>query len=215
MTKGVLYITDNQLPEKIDKLCRRTLLEAIGGLELVSSTRQPMDFGKNVVTDLPRGYESYFKQILKGLETLTSDLVFIAEHDVLYPKEHFDFTPPDNSIYYDVNWYKVHSDGVALSWIADQVSGICAPRDDLLKWYRSRVATFDPENFDRKFEPISGEGSKQWKAPRPHIDIRHDQNLTYSKRGLHHFRNKATAINFQSSTIDKIPGWSLTTQDIY
>lgn len=215
MTKGVLYLTGNYLPEKTYKLCQKTLLEAIGELELVSSSRQPIDFGKNVVTDLPKGYECYFKQILAGLEALTSDLVFIAEDDVLYPKEHFNFTPPDDRIWYDVHWWKVHKDGLAVSWEAEQVSGICAPREALLKWYRSRVASYDPDNFDRKFEPLSGEGSQQWKSPRPHIDIRHDQNLTYSKRGLHHFRNKATAINFQSSTIDQIPGWSLTTADIY
>ena len=197
------------------KLCQKHLLEAIGDMELVSSSREPIDFGENVVTDLPRGYECYFKQILKGLETLTTDLVFIAEHDVIYPKEHFDFEPPDDKIYYDVNWWKVHPDGLALSWKADQVSGICAPRESLLKWYGSRVATFDPNNFDRKFEPLSGEGSAQWQASRPHIDIRHGHNLTMSKRGLHHFRKKETAVDFTESTIDQIPGWELNVNDIY
>jgi hypothetical protein len=214
-TKGVLYLTDNILPEKMWKLCQQTLKEAIGDLELVSSSREPIDFGKNVVTDLPRGYECYFKQILKGLETLTSDLVFIAEHDVLYPKEHFEFTPPYNKIYYDTNWWKVHEDGLAVRWTADQVSGICAPRNVLLKWYSSRVATFDPLNFDRKFEPISGEGSEQWESSVPYIDIRHRHNLTYSKKTLAHFRDKRTAINFEQSTIDRIPRWSLGLNSIY
>ena len=214
-SKGVLYLTDNQLPDKLWKLCQNTLIDAIGKLELVSSSREPIDFGTNVVTDLPRGYECYFKQILKGLETLTSDLVFIAEHDVLYPPEHFDFTPPDDSIYYDVNWWKVHDDGVAVSWEAEQVSGICAPRGVLLEWYRNKVETFNKDNFDRKFEPLSGEGSKQWKAPLPHIDIRHGRNLTYNKKKLEHFRKKETAVNFQSTTIDQIPGWSLSVTDIY
>lgn len=215
MSKGVLYLTDNQLPEKMWKLCQQTLLEAIGDHELVSSSREPMDFGINVVTALPRGYECYFKQIVKGLETLTSEIVFIAEHDVLYPPEHFAFTPPDQKVYYDVNWWKIHEDGLAVRWRADQVSGICANRELLLEWYYSRLATFDAENFDRKFEPVSGEGSEQWEASRPHVDIRHRSNLTYNKRQLKHFRNKNTALNFQESTIDKIPGWELRIEDIY
>lgn len=207
--KGILYLTDNELPLKYAKLCQRAIKDIVlkGDFELVSSSRKPMDFGKNVVTDLPRGYECYFKQILKGLETLTSDTVFIAEHDCLYPKEHFEFIPPDSKIYYDVNWWKIHEDGLAVSWKADQVSGVCAPRNLLLKWYGSRVATFDPNNFDRKFEPMSGEGSEQWEASVPYIDIRHGRNLTYNKRELKHFRKKDTAVNFQTSMVDKIPGW--------
>jgi hypothetical protein len=77
------------------------------------------------------------------------------------------------------------------------------------------VASFNTLNFDRKFEPQSGEGSEQWKASRPHIDIRHGHNLTMSKRGLHHFRKKETAVNFTESTIDQIPGWELTVDDVY
>ncbi len=148
-----------------------------------------------------------FKQILKGLETMKSDVVFMAEHDVLYPPEHFDFTPPDRKFYYDQNWWKVREDGFAVSWKADQVSGMCAYRDELIKYYKYRIDTFDKESFDRKFEPFSGEGSASWEAPVPHIDVRHNRNLTYNKWGLHHFRKKETAVNFTESTIDNIPGW--------
>lgn len=217
-TKGILYLTDNELPLKIAKNAQSRIRKIAlnKSMELVSSSRKPMgNMGKNVVTRLPRGYECYFKQILAGLEAMESDLVFIAEHDVLYPPEHFDFTPPDDKIYYDVNWWKVHDDGVAVSWEAEQVSGICAPRKVLLEWYKERVKTFNKDDFDRKFEPLSGEGSQQWKAPVPHIDIRHGKNLTYNKKKLEHFRKVETAVNFQSITIDQIPNWELTLEDIY
>ncbi len=209
--RGILYFTDNELPVKLAKNVQQRIRQIAEdkGMELVSSTRKPMDkMGKNVVTPKPRGYLTMFEQILKGLEAMDSDIVFMAEHDVLYPPEHFDFTPPDkNTFYYDVSWWKIHKDGLAIRWRADQVSGLCAYRETLLNYYRERVKSFDPANFDRKFEPMSGIASAQWEATRSHIDVRHGRNLTYNKRGLHHFRNKESAINLETNTIDNIPGW--------
>ena len=210
-TVGILYFTDNELPLKYAKPCQRLIrnIAETKGLELVSSSRKVMaGMGKNVVTPEPRGYLTMFKQILRGLENMTSDIVFMAEHDVLYPPEHFEFVPPlKNTFYYDINWWKTRSDGFAVHWDADQVSGMCAYRDILINYYKWRVETFGKDRFDRKFEPQSGEGSEQWKASVPHIDIRHERNLTYNKWKLDHFRKKETAVNFEESTIDKIPGW--------
>ena len=208
-TKGILYFTDNQLNLKLARDVQKRIIKIAEdkGMELVSSSRKPMAMGKNVLTPEPRGYLTMFKQILKGLENMTSDIVFMAEHDVLYPPEHFDFTPPEHKFYYDQNWWKIHPDGFAISWDADQVSGLCAYRQDLIDYYRHRVETFNKDKFDRKFEPYSGIKSEAWKAPRPHIDIRHGRNLTYNKRSLKDFRNKESAVNLETSTIQNIPGW--------
>ena len=47
------------------------------------------------------------KQILTALENSTTDYVFFTEHDVLYPKCHFDFTPPrDDIFYYNANVWR-------------------------------------------------------------------------------------------------------------
>ena len=46
-------------------------------------------------------------QILTALENSTADIIFFTEHDVLYAKEHFDFTPPLNDVYYyNMNNYR-------------------------------------------------------------------------------------------------------------
>lgn len=209
-TKGILYFTDNELPMKYAWPVRGRIKKIAQdkGMELVSSTRKPTNMGKNVVVKGERGYLQMFRQILAGLEAMKSDIVFMAEHDVLYPPEHFDFIPEDKeTAYYDHNWYKVHPDGLIVTWDADQVSGLCAYRDVLLDYYRQRVANFDPENFDRRFEPLSGVKSEAWKAPVPHVDIRTGRNLTYNKRSLDDFRDKSTAVNFQ--VVDKVPGWDL------
>jgi hypothetical protein len=209
--KGILYFTDNELPVKLARNVQGRIRKIAEdkGMELVSSSRKPMhNMGKNVVTNQPRGYLTMFRQILAGLEAMESDVVFMAEHDVIYPPEHFDFTPPEHKFYYDVSWYKIHLDDMSVvRWKADQVSGLCAFREDLIEYYKYHIETFDKDNFDRKFEPFSGEKSEQWEASVPHLDIRHGKNLTYNKRGLHDFRKKETAVNFETTTIDKIDGW--------
>lgn len=204
---SAIYYTDSQLDEKIAKACREQLRKAYDG-EIICVSLKPLDFGdKQIVIDKPRGYGTMFEQILVGLNTASDDTVFFTEHDNFYHPSHFDFTPPDDKFWYDLNWWKIRKDGLAVHWNAVQVSGLVCQKTIAQKYYESRVATFDPENFDRKFEPTTDTKYETWWAEHPSIDIRHDHNLTYNKWKLEHFRKKDTAVNFEQSTIDNIKGW--------
>lgn len=210
MRASAIYYTDSVLDEKIAVACREQLRKAFDG-EIVSVSLKPLDFGdKRIVIDKPRGYGTMFEQILAGLEAATNEVVFFTEHDVMYPKEHFDFTPPaQDKFYYDLNWWKIGKGDLAVHWDAVQVSGLACHRDLARKYYASRVATFDPDNFDRKFEPTVDTKYETWQAPIAHIDVRHHSNLTYNKWGLQHFRKKETAVNFEATTIANIPSWPI------
>lgn len=205
--RGIIYYTDNRLDEKIARAVRSQLLAT--GLPIVSASLEPIDFGDvNVHIKMQRGYHAYFTQIVAALEASKNDIIFFCEHDNLYHLSHFDYTPPTpDKFYYDLNWWKVRADGLAVHWDAVQVSGLVCYRELALNFYRSRLATFDPDNFDRKFEPTVDTEYETWWAKYPSIDIRHDQNLTYNKWHIQHFRDRSTAVNFQESTIDQIPGW--------
>lgn len=209
--KGIIYYTDNQLNLKIAHKVQKQLLKISreGNIPIVSASLKPMDkMGKNIVVKGQRGYLTMFKQILAALEVSDADIIFFCEHDNLYHPSHFDFIPPrKDTFYYDWNWWKVRTDGFAVHWDADQVSGLCCYRELAIDYYRKRIDTFDQDNFDRKFEPMSGEKSENWWAEYPSIDIRHSRNLTYNKWSLDDFRNKATAVNFQESAVELIPGW--------
>jgi hypothetical protein len=204
---GIIYYTDNQLPIKMAKRVQRTIKAS--GLPIVSASLKPMDkMGKNIHLPLQRGKLTMFKQQLAALEALDTDYVFFCEHDVLYPKEHFDFTPPTRDrFYYNHNWWKIGNGDLAVHWDADQVSGLCCDRKLAVEWYRKMVENFDEKTFDRKYEPESGTNSESWKSTVPLIDIRHSHNLTYNKWQIDDFRNKDTAVNFEQTTIDKIAGW--------
>lgn len=213
-SRAIVFFTDNQLPLKIAKPVQAKLREISQelGIPIVSSSLKPMDkMGKNIHIKAKRGYLTMFKQILAALEATDAEIIFMAEHDVMYPKEHFQFTPQDrDTFYYDQNWLKYHlDDGTILHWDADQVSGLCAYREKLIEYYQWRIATYDEKTFDRKFEPGSGIKSMSWWADVPHIDIRHDRNLTYNKRGLEHFRDKSTAKNFKEVKPEEVPYWNL------
>jgi len=138
-TKGIVFYTDNQLKVKIAHQVQNQLKEIskTKNIPIVSVSLKPMPhFGnKNIHLPLERGYLTMFKQILAGLEASNADIIFFAEHDVLYHPSHFDFIPPKKDIfYYNQNWWRVRTtDGFAVHWDANQVSGLCAYREHLLK----------------------------------------------------------------------------------
>jgi hypothetical protein len=228
--KGIIYYTDNQLDPLIAIQVQEQLLES--GLPIVSASLEPMPmFGKNIHLPLKRGYLTMFKQILAALEASDSDVIFFCEHDVLYPKEYFDFTPVRKDIYYyNVAWWRIRlQDGYAVSWEAPQVSGLCAYREILLPHYRKRVEIVEKYGYNHSmgFEPGSHNTPESvaarkreeipadiylddictefWKCDPPQVDIKHGRNLSKNKWSLKDFRDKTTAVNFQ---IGECPAWA-------
>lgn len=223
VSKGIIYYTDNQLNLKIAKRVQRQL-ESIG-LPIVSASLKPMDFGRNIwMKGFKRGYMSMFKQILTALEHSESDIVFFAEHDVLYSRSHFDFTPPNKDVwYYNVNVYKVNAKtGHAIKTDdCRQVSGICVYRDTAIKHYRKRIEMlesykgddfnayvraigFEPGTHNRE-ERVDDNKSETWSSPEPLADIRHDGNLTNTRWKPEEFRNKKFTKGWIE--VDEIPYW--------
>ena len=214
-SKSIIYFSDNRPSPHILNMCHVEIAKA--NLPIVSVTLKPMNFGENIVLPLERGWETYFIQIYTALQASKADIVFFAEHDCLYPQSHFEFTPPTkDKFYYNQNWWKIREDGFAVSWRADQVSGLVCYRELALEWYNNKVESFNKETFDRKFEHGSGtELSESWLSEIPYIDIRQDKAATKNKWSLKDFRDKTTAKDFKESTIDKIHGWNLKVEDIW
>jgi hypothetical protein len=219
--KGIVYYTDNRLDETIMRATQKQLLKAANGIPIISVSLKPLDFGMNVVLPLERGHLTMFKQQLVGIETIDCDVVFFAEHDMLYHPSHFEFVPERADVYYfNENTYKVDSNtGQALFYYTKQVSGVCANRDLLLQHYRLRVDRVAKEggyNRNIGFEPgahgyprgIDKYGSMRWMSEVPNVDIRHGLNLTKSRWSQDQFRNKNTCLGWLMA--DAVPGWGTT-----
>jgi len=211
MTKGIIYYTDNSCDEIILTAVQKQLESC--GLPIVSVSLKPIHFGKNIVFNGERGRLTMFKQILSGLENSKSDVIFFAEHDVLYHPSHFEFTPSKKDVfYYNENRWRVDlKTGQALFFYCPSTSGLCAYRNLLIEYYRDRVARIEKEGYDHKegYEPgLKTNKLGKWMSKFPNIDIRHGHNLTQSRWTQEEFRDKSTCLGWTMA--DEVPGWGVT-----
>ncbi len=220
-SKGVVYYSDCRGDETILAAARAQLLRATNGHRVVGVTLAPVDLAQNIIfAGYERGVLTMFRQILAGLEACDAEVVFLAEHDVLYHPSHFDFVPPRaDTYYYNVNTWKVDAEtGRALHYITRQTSGLCASRKLLLEHYRARVERVEREGFTRRmgFEPgthrtprgVDDHPSEEWRSAVPNIDIRHGHNLTPSRWSREQFRNPGACLGWTEA--DEVPGWGHT-----
>lgn len=221
LNKGIIYYTDNQLNLKIAHAVQRQLkkISRRKNIPIVSASLKPMDFGINVFLPLKRGYLTMFKEILAALEKSDSEIVFFCEHDVLYHPTHFDFTPTDkNTFYYNQNvWFLRSTDGHALHFDVNQLSGLCVYRDAAIKHFKERVEMVEKDGFSRTmgFEPMTHHRIKwknqfklgTWKSEFPNVDIKHGENVTAGRWKKEDYRNQHLLINWAEGDIDHIPGW--------
>ena len=227
LTKGVIYYTHNVGDKKLLSKCRKQLLKGIKQKHIISASSQPLMFGmKNIVVNIPEPkYLDMFTKILKCLEASTADVIFFAEHDVLYHPKHFDFLPKEkDKYYYNTNIWRVRaSDGHSLFCNdLQQLSGLVAYRETLIKHFRTRIERakdgyssamgFEPGTHNRP-ERIDDLKAESYFAQFPNLDIRHDTNSTASRWSKDLFRNQKYTEGWTEKPFWELPGWDIKTHD--
>jgi hypothetical protein len=145
----VIFYTDNSLPEWLSTPVWRTLKQAVGSHPFVSVSWRPVELGKNIVIgEGVRAHLTLYKQILAGCVAADTDTVALAEHDVLYTPEHFDWQPPDlDTFYYNLScWFVNAKQGdssfgkYSSPWgVRHATSQLICGRDLLIKNVRERI----------------------------------------------------------------------------
>ena len=218
-TKAIITYTDNAIDETLAKACQKQMLKA--NLPIYNVSLKPMDFGtKNIVINAERGYLTFFRQVVAGLEAATEDIVFMCDHDLLYHPSHFDFIPPKKDVfYYNMNVWRVRAtDGYAIHYDAKQSNMLVGYRELMLDNYRRRIAWVEKNGWSNilGFEPgtqkrvpeFNSDRSATYMSEYPSLDIRHGKNLTRSKWKPTDFRNGIRSCpNWVES--DSVPGWGL------
>lgn len=227
-TKSIIYYTDNRLGPEINLLVQKQLLES--RLPVISCSLKPVDFGENIVLDLNPGPTTMFIQILTALKNSHGKFIFFCEHDVLYHKSHFEFTPPrEDTFYYNVNVWRwdFRSDKVITFDHFRSVSGICVDRQKAIEHYEKRLDLIYKMGWDKipgknpnwartmGYEPgkpkrkggFSEDHIDEWRSVYPNIDIRHQKTITPIKMTRDSFRHQPTG--WQELTLDKLPGWDI------
>jgi len=216
VTKGIVYYTDNRCEERIMRVVRNQIERCKNNAHIISVSQIPISFGENIVIAEPRSRLTMFKQILAGIEEMKSDVIFLAEHDVLYHPEHFTFIPSKNDTYYYNRsvWIVDSRNGHCIYYLGGKTSQLCANRDFLLEHYRKKVKVVEESGWNAKigYEPgnrkVRHGGIDDFKreyffTKNPNIDIRHNNNLTPTRNKQKHFRRQPQ--EWQES--DSVPFW--------
>lgn len=113
MNRTILYLTDNSLIEPIASRCREILVNEAGDIPIISVSQKPIALGTNIcVGEIGRSWLNLYKQMMAGVESVTTRYVSISEHDCLYTNEHFRWIPPrDDTFYYNHNLWLVQWNG--------------------------------------------------------------------------------------------------------
>lgn len=218
LTKGLVYYTDNRCEERIVDICRNRLQIICDGWEVVSVSHYPIDFGRNIVMPLTRRSASIYMQILAGLKAISSDIIFLIEHDVLYHPSHFYFVPPENNvIYYNLNRWAVDAKtGQALHYISWCNSFIVAYREVLLNHLTDFVALVERDGYSRrrmghaigkrKYEGVKKYKVDTFRSEQPNVDIRHSNNFTKNRFKREQFNSNVK----EWQLANEVPGWGRT-----
>jgi len=218
MKKEIVYFTDNRCEERIVDVCRRQILRCTD-IPIVSVSHYSIDFGKNIVVDLPRATKSLFQQILIGVEESKADVIYLCEHDVLYSPSHFDAVPYNSKFFYNLNrWAIDWKTGQALYRYSCCTSLCMARRESLLRHFSALLKVIESGKYRRSrhgFAPgthgISGVpyiGKRTFKSKQPCIDIRHATNFTPNRWKKEEFNSKHSIKWWEES--DSIPKWGKT-----
>lgn len=221
-TKGIVYYSQLNKDPALYKYCQGILRKSAEGIEIVSVTSIPTDFGdRNIVFD--SGHKNFldmFERILVGLKALDTDVVFMAEDDNVYPKEHFEITPEkDDVYYYNTNCWQIRaSDGYAVKYDCKRLSGMCANREFLIRHYEKRIAMCKAPDFrgfrHQGFEPgthnraerVDDFKAEGWLSSVPYLDLVL-QNATARNWRPEDFRSQQSCRNWTVAENGEIPHW--------
>lgn len=220
MKKAIVYYTNNKCAEEISRAVQSQLLRS--GLDIISVSQKPMNFGQNIVVNFESSILNMFKQQLIGLEATDADIIYFAEHDVLYHPSHFNFIPPEHNIYYfNTNVWSIDSDNGRALYYDDKkmTSGTVAHRNILIEHYKYKIEWVEREGFFKQnimgFEPGTGRGRtddykyKRFKSAFPNIDIKGEHNISKKRFNINQYRNRR---RMEKSWVlsDRVPGWGIT-----
>lgn len=148
----VLYITASEMPQGWMEYQLKHLINAIGQTPVVSASRQPMDFGFNILDKAAqKSYWNIYHQMLRASLIAETPFVAMVEDDTLYSREHFtQFRPKKDEVSYNRSrWSLFVWDKEPFYCLRQRVSNcsLIAPRDLLIQALKEREDKY-PDGHD-------------------------------------------------------------------
>lgn len=211
----VVFYTANQVPLEFFKMTQMTLWDAIGDTAVVSVSHKPVNFGINILVDMPRSQYSIYKQVLIGARAAKTEYVALCEDDVLYHAEHFKFRPKDGHWGYNMNAWSIFTWGDPLfSYKAPSgrrnLNGLIANREQLIMYLEERFSLWpDPDTVDiRNFGEPGKYDNQLGTTPYPSEDFyTNPPNIVFSHQANLQFAGLGTRKAMGQIRATEIPYW--------
>lgn len=192
---SVIYYTANQVPEAFGRAIRDQILESAGDASIISVSHRPLDFGENIVVDLPRHHLSIYKQALIGAKAATTEFIALTEDDVLYSSEHFKHRPQSGKFAYNIANWGIYTwvDPPIFSWKGRRnLSALICERELFIEAMEERFAKHgddvetaiwaEPGKYERHLRVTPRETEEYWSSP-PNVVFSHETALAFGNLG--------------------------------
>ena len=124
---------------------------------------------------------SLYQTLLIALSRAKADAVFLAEHDCVYPWEHFQIQLPDGVPgVYNTHVWTLDIDHAQPN-CRRVLSGLLARRDALIEEVGHRIQKINQGQRIKWAEPW-GEDARSVESTIPYLDLRHGKNLTGARK---------------------------------
>lgn len=190
----IIMLTPNLIPTGWAAYHRDKLLEAANGAQVITISREPLDWGINLI-QTEYGFTNIFRQMLRGAETATTPFIAMADDDTLYPHQHFSWRPQDGQegYFYNLNRWHLFTWGDAFYFHKPKPGNglmICQ-RELLVQALKSRFRRF-PDELPGPYSHEMGVRGKalrhdkfQWQGfytSQPVVSFYHEQSLDEANR---------------------------------
>lgn len=137
----IIMLTVNLVPKKWAAFHKKVLLEAAGGSPIITISREPLNWGQNIIQEGEISESNIYKQMLRGAKMASTPYIGIAEDDTLYPREHFhSFRPPLDTFAYNSTRWGIFTWGLPTYYWRDRLSNmsLIAPKELAIKSLEER-----------------------------------------------------------------------------
>lgn len=196
-----VYYTANTISDHFARGTRKYLLDALGDLPLISVSKKPIDFGENIVTDIPSSHFNIYRQALVGAKAAKTPYIALCEDDVLYSPEHFKYRPSPGKFAYNLGAWSLFtwSDPPMFTHkgtVRRNLNSLICERELFIEAMEERFARWDhnlekkrlkdvwaePGKYERQLGVTVRESEEFYTNP-PNIIFSHETELSFAGLG--------------------------------
>jgi hypothetical protein len=169
----ILYYSANIISNEFAEKVRNHLLSVVGDTPIISITRKPIDFGKNLcIGEVQPSVWYIYKQVLIGAMEAKTKYVACAEDDTLYSESHFNTRPPDDTFIYNEGHYDLWKDHF-IQRNRKNMSTCIATRDLMVDTLTKRFEKYPKflDSLKRETKGFAEPGRYEWYLKLPPVKI--------------------------------------------